>query len=1360
MTALTINYDPATGQLASVSNTLGGTASINTAGFDGGTIPSAITDISGGQTQTVQDQHGNVIRSIQTNRNSDGTVSGYLVTVHEYNYVDGIDYETMMDEGIAQQNFLFSIDDYNPISLPATASQADLLSAKGSLAHQQNFYSFSDSNAVNASGEDRVENFYDANSRQLHTDTTYDVNNAPVTTTYEYYKFGKPQKVTDGNNVATYFKYDGQGNLAWSCDSTGLGTMYEYLPASGNSQAGNAGNLISKTYQVQITGFASDIEGGSTATIVKLSDTPLSSNVYYDDTAPMGSRWRLKSTTDATGVRTAFAYDALGRQTASGKLSLIPDANTPWNSAANDANWIVSQTKYDDAGRTVESDQAVYTAVSGDNFELHWQLAIDESGDSVVEILNPLATSSVYTSVLSSTVYNASGQVWKTTDEYGGVTENRYDVRGNLVETISPDSSVTISTYDAQGRVAVSVDRFIPEQSEAVHATRTIYNLNGQVSETQSLSISADDVSVTVDPANDEIYNVTVDISDATVLSSSSTYYDEQGRVIESDNADGLRTGTIYYSNGQAHYTGVLASGSPVGGHSVTASGVTTIAFGTGDFDTYTTYVYHQYDTSTGKPFSGLYYDRVIDANGHHTDSYTDPVTHNSYTVFNDGTYTQTLNVYGVDNFGYGVDTLISSDELTTFNIVKQTIKIDQRGIATSDLYDLAGRLQMVIEADPTSSDGLGDGQTVWRYRYDVNGNQTFVLAPRDGMRENFGVLFGSGDTYEQRTLFDEFGRAIEQSSYGILDEEVWTYDVHGRVASDAYGNPTQSGWYADRRVVYTYDSDPADGGRLEREDRSSGLQATTVVESTLYSYDEMGRQSAVEDKVHDNTGTLTSDRTEYYAYDPISGGVTIDATAEGTVHHVYDDQGRLQSTWTDVSVESIEDAQSQDIADAITRTDYAYDTFGRLSTVTLSKENSTNITADNVTTYQYDDVGNLKTTEEGHSSSGTDHLFTRTSYAYDDLNRLETETVKKIDNTGGTEAATNVAGYTYSYTDDSQKSGEVDVRYDDAGAVFSTTTITYTYDNQDRLTSEEHVEVLGLGAPGGTTASVYKDTYTLDAEGNRLLLKHDDGDDGTVDTTTESQYGWTNPDKLSETITYAGDGTGGTMTSYTTYNYNPDGATNNVTMYPTGSASVATLYYYDLRGRVIQTNINWTEYHFFTYDAGGRRVKDVQIGSDQSTVEQVQTKLMDNTNPTGYSQVLEVRTASSAGGIATAVPDTYILGMNVEGQWLASPGSIQYFLYDGHGSVRGIEDGNGILDMTQRLDYDAFGSAINFDPSTAASKVLYVGQWWDLSVKGYDNRFRIYDPTTGRFISQDVGGETITIRFHSTNICMLATTQ
>ena len=56
------------------------------------------------------------------------------------------------------------------------------------------------------------------------------------------------------------------------------------------------------------------------------------------------------------------------------------------------------------------------------------------------------------------------------------------------------------------------------------------------------------------------------------------------------------------------------------------------------------------------------------------------------------------------------------------------------------------------------------------------------------------------------------------------------------------------------------------------------------------------------------------------------------------------------------------------------------------------------------------------------------------------------------------------------------------------------------------------------------------------------------------------------------------------------------------------------------------------------------------------------------------------------------------------------------------------------IGEITDRYDYDAYGVALNFDPSGAATTLLYAGEQFEASLGHYYLRARYYDPTTGRF--------------------------
>src|SRR5690606_10275729 len=77
--------------------------------------------------------------------------------------------------------------------------------------------------------------------------------------------------------------------------------------------------------------------------------------------------------------------------------------------------------------------------------------------------------------------------------------------------------------------------------------------------------------------------------------------------------------------------------------------------------------------------------------------------------------------------------------------------------------------------------------------------------------------------------------------------------------------------------------------------------------------------------------------------------------------------------------------------------------------------------------------------------------------------------------------------------------------------------------------------------------------------------------------------------------------------------------------------------------------------------------------------------------------------------------------------------GSTRYFGYDGHGSTRLLIDRQGAV-TRGHFEYDAFGGAVGFDPSTTGTTLLYAGERWDSRLGKYHLRARSYDPATGRF--------------------------
>jgi RHS repeat-associated protein len=81
--------------------------------------------------------------------------------------------------------------------------------------------------------------------------------------------------------------------------------------------------------------------------------------------------------------------------------------------------------------------------------------------------------------------------------------------------------------------------------------------------------------------------------------------------------------------------------------------------------------------------------------------------------------------------------------------------------------------------------------------------------------------------------------------------------------------------------------------------------------------------------------------------------------------------------------------------------------------------------------------------------------------------------------------------------------------------------------------------------------------------------------------------------------------------------------------------------------------------------------------------------------------------------------------------------GGTYYYLYDGLGSTRQLVNAGGAV--TDAYSYDAFGEGLSHGPSSGAlNPFLFNAQQFDSASGDYFLRARYYDPSNGRFLSQD----------------------
>ena len=347
------------------------------------------------------------------------------------------------------------------------------------------------------------------------------------------------------------------------------------------------------------------------------------------------------------------------------------------------------------------------------------------------------------------------------------------------------------------------------------------------------------------------------------------------------------------------------------------------------------------------------------------------------------------------------------------------------------------------------------------------------------------------------------------------------------------------------------------------------------------------------------------------------------------------------------------------------------------MTTVTVDELNGQAITPLK-TTYTYDPTGN----KLSESDPNGDVL----EYAYDALNRLQTETITDGSNTLFSEQFTLNDNGTRASASESQLQ---------AGGSTVTTGTTWTYDALQRL--------VGEAVTSSASGQSYSDVYTFDLASNRMSKAHTGPGGGANETITYAYNG-------DNELTSQTSGLSGT----TTNSYDLNGSLTTSTI-----GGVVTAYTYDARNKMVGYSSGATSATYL-YDDAGNRVQETVSGTTTFY-------LTDTQNPTRYAQPVEQKSSP------TAAPSvTYFLGDRVYGQANGS-GTVTYLLADGHGSTAQLANSSGTV--TAVFQYDAFGTAMNFTPGTAATVFLFGGD-------------AVYDPASGTYFHGDGVRQTLGFLF------------
>jgi len=364
------------------------------------------------------------------------------------------------------------------------------------------------------------------------------------------------------------------------------------------------------------------------------------------------------------------------------------------------------------------------------------------------------------------------------------------------------------------------------------------------------------------------------------------------------------------------------------------------------------------------------------------------------------------------------------------------------------------------------------------------------------------------------------------------------------------------------------------------------------------------------------------------------------------------------------------------------------YDVLNRLSTVTDTLNSAV------LASYGYDDNGNRSTLT--YNSSGIS-----TSYGYNDANMLDDITNSK---TGST-----LSKYDYTYYLNGNQESKIDTVN---GSVY------YDYDGLGRLTSEGDNSTNGLSyayddfsnrhTMTATGTGAFATTYAYDK--NNRLMNESKQAGSIIDTT---RYFYDN---------------NGNITCKAKEQLKPQGSeTASLSVY-----AVPTLDNNDASAMLDTTN---SPVSFYTYDGfnqltsaieSDKRIKYSYNGdglrASKNIGGTVTNYIWDGTNTVAETNGTGAVTAKYLRGINLIAAD---IGTNAR----------QYYLYNGHGDV--VQLGNASGAITKNYDYDAFGNEVN-PVANDTNPFRFSGYYFDSETGTYYLRTRNYDPSVGRFISED----------------------
>ncbi len=732
---------------------------------------------------------------------------------------------------------------------------------------------------------------------------------------------------------------------------------------------------------------------------------------------------------------------------------------------------------------------------------------------------------------------------------------------------------------------------------------------------------------------------------------------------------------------------------------------------------------------------------------------------------------------YNYDGFGNLKSVSVGSDiieELSYDSLTRIASKADEYGV-TKYTYDWDDR---PITVRTLSADGSFEAYKE-EYAYSILSGEKLSKTTKtitgDDSSENIvyleyydeysrlsksGYLNGQTEVLTRYT-YNGLGRKLSELSYpdfcdGYTATNTYTYDYAGRLltSTDALGYT----------VSNTYDML---GNKLTSTDQEGN--------TTAYKYDDFGNVLTEEVPFDD-----TQDRITEYSYDAYGNQISkkikgSDNQLYSKTEYVYDQRDNLTEIRCYTS-----------LTDYIVTAEYTYDGSGKVITSTLGGLTTTNYYDLNGNIYRidYPDGGSesYSYSAGGRLDSKTDKNGVLFSYTYDSLGNILCET-----------AGTESKHYTYTKTGQLKTAGSTSYTYDCAGRKKSetnsegTTVYSYNYNGNIAYT---------IATAFGKTQPT---SYTYDRAG-RLVRVSDSvtvayyaytncgrisSSYFQISTSSSMEYAksysYNKAGLLTSVINWHPSHI--TISSYS-YTYRPDGNIASETEYQSNfvDKNLTTYYNYDLLGRLISEQ-SAKGSKVYSYDDAGNRTRVIIDGTSTVTYSYINGRLVSKTENTGgvmntvsyaydsngnmISETEGIETTSYAydvwGNLVAAGDTTYeydYAGIrtskdsdrfyNINGVVaIEKVGDTVYtsllgierirrndtlYLYDAHGNVVNLINSSGIEKV---YDYDAYGNQLSIETGDD-NPFRYCGEYYDEETGLIYLRARYYDPTSGRFISED----------------------